>query len=232
MWGAISAALAGFEATIDGDDPVRCLIVSSSSHKAFSAGADLDEFERAADDDAFRECARAAISTALDDLKRSPIPSIAEVQGNCFGGGAALALGCDLRLADDSARFAVTPAKVGLVYPLTDTKRLVELVGPAHARALLFTGAPVDAIEARRIGLVNDVVASEALAGEVAQLAVTIAGNAPYSIAAIKELLDLIANGATADSDESRALFLGAYEHSNFSEGLAAFREKRKPDFK
>jgi enoyl-CoA hydratase/carnithine racemase len=122
---------------------------------AFCAGADIAELLANKDDPAWRAANQAAINRAQHDLARFPLPTIALVEGDAVGGGCGLALACDIRIAAASARFGITPAKLGLVYPLHDVKLLVDLVGPGQAKRLLFSGALLDAAEAHRIGLVE-----------------------------------------------------------------------------
>src|SRR3954471_9626991 len=162
MWSAIPDLLASVP------DTARVLLIQGGDH--FSAGADISEFEslRSGADGASRygdvvHAAERAI--ALFDR-----PTIAVVNGVCVGGGCEIALACDTRIAADDARFGITPAKLGIVYNLTSTKKLVEAVGPAWARQILFTADIVDAATALRIGLVNELHPAATLAGRAKEL--------------------------------------------------------------
>ena len=148
------------------------LLVLSGEGGAFCAGADLADFAAMhADAGArFRQDMRAA----LDTLAALPIPTVARIEGACYGAGVALAMACDLRVAAAGARFAITPAKIGISYPQEDVRRLVALVGPGQAARLLFTAAAIDGAEALRIGLVDLDALDEGaiLANDSASLAV------------------------------------------------------------
>ena len=152
MWEAVPELLQEIAAT----EGVRALVLRSATPGGvFCAGADIAEMaENAADAD---WCAgqQAAINAAQLALARFALPTIAFVEGDAIGGGCALAMACDIRVATPQARFGITPSRLGLAYPLHDVKLLVDLVGPGQAKRLLFTGALIDAAEALRIGLVE-----------------------------------------------------------------------------
>ena len=135
-------------------------------------------------------------------------------------------MACDLRVATAAARFGITPAKLGLVYSLHDTKLLVDLVGPAQAKRILFTAALIDAAEAHRIGLV-DFLDTDALA-----LADMIAGNSAHTVREAKAMVRRIVHGQAADDDATHALFAQAFTLPDFAEGTAAFLAKRRPVFR
>ena len=120
---------------------VRVLILQSAAHGTFSAGADIAEFSAGARDPAWRARNQAAIRRAQHELARAEKPTIALVEGVCVGGGCGLAIACDLRIASASARLGITPARLGLVYSLHDTKLLVDIVGPSQAKRILSPGA-------------------------------------------------------------------------------------------
>jgi len=207
------------------DPAVRVLLLRSAEPGAFSAGADIAEFGDGARDPAWRAMNQAAIVRAQTTLSRAPKPTIAYVEGDCVGGGCGLAIACDLRVATANARFGITPAKLGLVYSLHDTKLLVDLVGPAQAKRILFTAQLLDAAEAHRVGLV-DLVGEEPLA-----LAQTIAANSPHSTTQTKAMVHRILDGQAADDPETAALFAEAFTLPDFAEGVAAFLAKRRPEF-
>jgi enoyl-CoA hydratase/carnithine racemase len=163
---------------------------------------------------------------------RLAIPTIAVIRGACTGGGCGLALACDLRLAADDSFFAIPPARLGLVYALDDTRRLVDLVGPARAKEILFTGRRIAAREALDLGLVNEVVPAADLEARALELAAVIAGNAGNSIAAAKHVVNLIMDGTRAETPATRAMFDEAFNSAEFAEGARAFLEKRAPRFR
>jgi len=132
----------------------RLLIVSGAGG-AFCAGADLLDFPAFQQDEEARRRFREDMRAALDALSGLAIPTVAWIDGPCFGAGVALAMACDVRIATRGARFAITPARIGISYPQEDVHRLVQLIGQGQAARLLFTAAPIDGAEAARIGLVE-----------------------------------------------------------------------------
>ena len=221
MWTALPRILAG--AAEDGE--LRLLILRSASSGAFCAGADIAELLANKDDPQWRSANQSAINRAQFELTRFPLPTIALVEGDCIGGGCGLALACDLRIAAPGARFGITPAKLGLVYPLHDVKLLTDLVGPGQARWLLYTGSLIDAAEALRIGLV------EALGSDASEFAEPILAASPHSTRHIKRFVRRVLDGQVADDAETLATFAQAFTGADFLEGTTAFVEKRKPDF-
>jgi len=211
------------------DPAVRVMILQSAAAGTFSAGADIAEFAAGARYSEWRRRNQAAIRRAQHELARAEKPTIALVEGACIGGGCGLAIACDLRVAAPAARFAITPARLGLVYSLHDTKLLVDLVGPSQAKRILFTGDQIDAAEALRIGLV-DMVAEDAPAAASA-LARSIAAASPHSVSASKKIIRRILNGQAEDDEETLRQFDAAFSGADFEEGVSAFLDKRKPEF-
>jgi len=224
MWEAVPPR--GAEA-IDGG--ARVLLLASSTPGVFCAGADIAEFGAMSGDPVWRRANRLAIRATQRALAGCPIPTIAVVDGDCVGGGCGMAMACDLRVAAPTARFGITPAKLGLVYPLHDVALLVALVGPAQAKRILFTGALLDAPEAQRIGLADQLADAPEAAART--LALDIAANAPSSHRGNKALVARAVAGDTDDDDASAALFEAAFDGPDFAEGLAAFRDRRPPRF-
>jgi enoyl-CoA hydratase/carnithine racemase len=228
MWSALPELLAGVR-----DHPdVRALVVRGAGG-VFSAGADISEFRtlRAGPDGARRYSdAVHAGERALAEFGR---PTIAAITGFCIGGGCELALACDLRVAADDARFGITPAKLGIVYHATSTNQLVDAVGPAWAKQILFTGDILDAATALRIGLVNELTPADGLDARVAELTATIASRSPVSVAAAKTIIGKITAGVgeRGEDDEVRALYDTAVLGPDYAEGVSAFLEKRTPKF-
>jgi len=221
MWEAFPALIAEAMA----DDAVRVVILRAAEPGAFSAGADIAEFAEGARDPDWRAKNQAAIARTQIDLARASKPVIAQIEGDCVGGGCGLALACDIRVATGAARFGITPAKLGLVYSLHDTKLLVDLVGPAQAKRILFTAGLIDAAEAHRIGLVD------ILDGDAQALAETIASVSPHSVRQSKAMIRRILDGQADDDAETSALFAAAFTSPDFEEGVSAFLEKRKAEF-
>ncbi len=222
MWEALPRLLAGAA-----EDPaLRLLVLRAAEPGAFCAGADIGELLANKDDPQWRAANQSAINRAQFELTRFPLPTIAFIGGDCIGGGCGLALACDLRIATSAARFGITPAKLGLVYPLHDVKLLTDLVGPGQAKRLLFTGSLIAAEEALRIGLV------EALAEDIAMFAKPILAASGGSTRAIKGFIRRVLDGQAHDDAETLAVFAQAFTGPDFREGTAAFIEKRKPDFR
>jgi enoyl-CoA hydratase/carnithine racemase len=197
----------------------------------FAAGADIAEFDAVFADVASTGRYLDDMIAATRALASLPIPVIALIEGLCIGAGVAVALACDLRFAAADARFAVTPAKLGLAYSLTDTRRLVGGVGLSAARDLLFSGRTIDADAALGMGLVDAVFAPETLEAEVRARARAMTEVSAATIAATKTILAMIESGKGEESEASRALFTAAPRSADFAEGLAAFRAGRPARF-
>lgn len=197
----------------------RAVILKSDVPGIFSAGADVREFEALAADPALRPAFRAAMRDAIEAVAALPMPVIAAVDGGCFGAAVALILAADIRIAGMRAEFATTPARLGIGYPQEDVARLIAQVGQGMASLMLFTGDRLVPDEAKRIGLVE---LRAKKAGETAAgLAAAIAGNAPQAVRLLKRTLR---GGEGLDQ-----AFDDAFGGTEFAEGLAAFRERRKP---
>lgn len=207
------------------------VIVVTGEDDIFSAGADVEEINRSQDDLEFGEVAADAIRDAQRGLARNCKPTIAKMRGAAFGGGCGIALNCDLRFADPTARLAISPARLGLVYPLGDTKRLVELVGPGKAKDLLFTGRVLTAAEAEAFGLIDRMVAPAELDEAVYTFALQIAELSQFAIRASKRLIHMALDGIDEDDREARRLFVDSFSGADCREGAAAFVQKRKPHF-
>lgn len=226
MWEQFPALLAEAMA----DDAIKVILLRSAEPGIFCAGADIAEFGQGALDPDWRAKNQAAISRAQIELARAEKPVIAVIDGDCVGGGCGLSIACDLRVASQRARFGITPAKLGLVYSLHDTKLLVDLVGPAQAKRILFTAQLLPAEEAQRIGLI-ELLEDDPLAAAT-ELAVTVASASSHSVRNTKKIVRRILDGQADDDAETKALFAAAFTGDDFKEGVAAFLEKRKAVFK
>lgn len=228
MWEAAEAILTDFR-----DDPhVRVVVVTGAGDKAFVSGADISKFE--SERNSMEEVERYNAQTArvYDLLYALPKPTIAQIKGACVGGGTALALCCDLRICGADSRFAIPAAKLGLGYGFTSMKRLVDVVGPAFAKEILFTARLFDAEEARAMGLVNRVVPKEQVEATVAEYARTIAENAPLTVTAAKQVINETCKDESArDMAKIAALVAACFASEDYKEGRRAFLEKRKPNF-
>ena len=204
----------------------RALIVRGGK-SALAAGGGIAEFDEVFADRTAPLAYLDLMSAATAAIEAAPLPVIAAISGLCVGAGVAVALACDLRIASADARLAITPAKLGLMYSLADTRRVVDAVGASMAKDLLFTGRMVDAEEARAIGLVDHIGGNEA----VAERARAVVATSAWTHARTKAIVRRILDGAIADNDETRGWFADAPEGVDYAEGLAAFRARRKPDF-
>ena len=229
MGQAMWEAFPGLVATAMADSSVRVLLVGSAHPGPFCAGADIGEFATGSGDPAWRARNQAAIRATQITLARASKPTVAMIDGDAVGGGCGIALACDVRIASPRARLGITPAKLGLVYPLHDTRLLVDLVGPAQAKRLLFSAMLIDADEALRIGLVQEI--ADDLDAAVDRFAASIIALSPASQIASKALIQRIVEGAHDDDAASSAGFDAAFTGPDFREGVSAFLAKRKPVF-
>ena len=215
-WRDLAAALAALARS-----DARAVVVTSREPGIFSAGADIAEFTDLQRSPTHATAFREALSDAIESAATLPMPVIAAVDGGCFGAAVALILACDIVVAGDAARFAVPPARLGILYPPTDVTRLTAAIGRGHAARLLFTGDAITADEAQAIGLTHHRTA-EALTFAL-DLATRIAANAPQAVRGLKRILDAEPGG--------KARFDAAFAGPELREGLAAFQSRRPPEF-
>lgn len=213
MWRALPPLLD----TLATDPGVRALVLTGEGG-TFCAGADISTLRRSPEE------AQGLAVRAEEALAAFPKPTLAAIRGHCVGGGSQLAAACDLRFAEEGSLFGVTPAKLGIVYPASSTRRLVSLVGPAAAKHLLFSGELIDTERALRTGLVDEVLPEGELAKRVGEFTRILASRSQLTQAAAKEF----ANGRR-DRD---AYWTGQARGSgDTAEGVAAFLERRQPRF-
>lgn len=212
---------------VEADPSVRVLVLLGAGDKAFVAGTDINQFRAfKTPQDALDYETR--IDTVIGRLESLARPTIAMVHGYAVGGGAALALACDLRICTPSARIGVPIARtLGNCLSMNNYARLVDLVGPARAKELLFTAKLIDAREALQMGLANEVVEPEVLRERVRQLAEQIASHAPLTVQVSKEAIRRVLLHRRPEKSDD--LILRAYLSDDFREGIDAFLAKRKP---
>jgi len=225
MYAAVGAATQDLLAAPD----VRVVVLRGAGDEAFGAGSDISEFPE-------RRFGTAAANydntehAAWEAIASLPMPVVAAIHGPCMGGGIAMALHADIRIAADDARFAVPPARLGIAYPKEAVARLVSLVGPGRAKLLLATARVIDAETALSYGLVDEVVPKSELDDHIADLVTGIARLAPLSIRAAKLTVDALTT-ATLDDDAVTTAAAACYDSADFREGVGAFMEKRRPTF-
>lgn len=229
MWDGLAAILDGW----DSDPAVRAAVMTGAGDKAFVSGADISEFgERRGTAAAQREY-DAMTRRGWEAMARFSKPLIARIQGFCLGGGLGIAMQADLRVAGEGSSFGIPAARLGIVYGLGMTRRLVSLVGPSQAKLLLMTGERITAAEALRIGLVDRVVPAAELAGAVDALARGIAGNAPLSVRGNKLVVEQVLRDEGArDVAAIDAAVAACFDSADYREGRTAFMEKRQPAFR
>jgi len=217
MWQALPALLA--QAVSDED--TRAIVLTSATPGLFCAGADIAEMLAAREDLALRAATQAAINAAQSALAQCPKPLLAMVDGDAIGGGCGLVLACHLRVATARSRFGITPARLGLAYPLHDTALLVDLIGPGQARRLMLTGGLIGADEALRIGLIEEIA-------ENAQgLLSAITANSAFTHRATLHTISRILAGQKQEDEASLALFASAFDGADFAQRAGAFLKRK-----
>ncbi|MGG5812435.1 enoyl-CoA hydratase [Falsiroseomonas sp. CW058] len=229
MWQAAERILTDFAA----DPAVRVVVVNGAGGKAFVSGADISKFESERASEEAVAAYQAQTAKVYDLLAGCPKPTIAMIQGHCIGGGTALAVCCDMRICGETASFGVPAAKLGLGYPLSGIRRLVDLVGPSFAKEIFFTAKRWPAEDARIMGLVNRVVPNDALEAFVLDYAKTIAGNAPLTVGSVKVIVaEALKDRGASDEALCDQMVKACFASEDYIEGRRAFMEKRPPQFK
>lgn len=221
--------LAGIFSSLADDDSVRAIVLMSSGAD-FCVGADVSEFDKIRenrDQSAQYEVSVDACSAAIANVAK---PVIAAISGYCLGGGCHLALACDFRLADHSAKLGIPSAKLSIVYGVNSVQRLLAIVGLANAKRMLYTGERYDAARALSMGLVDE-ISDDAVSAALA-FAGMLASNAPLSIAGAKFMLNGLSMGeGSLDGAAAQGMIDLAADSEDFREGRRAFAEKRAPRF-
>ena len=213
------------------DDGIKVVILRSSAERAFAAGADISEFPIV---HATAESAGAyhdKIRTAYDAIHNIDKPTIAMIRGVCFGGGCAIALNCDLRYADTTSRFCIPPARLGIAYSLSETKRLADLIGPSRAKEMLMGAKVIEAQEALSIGLATRLFEPDELEAGTQEFAQNLCNLSQFTIRAVKTMVSEILEGAVDETDTSKRLRSEGFQGADYIEGRDAFLEKRKATF-
>jgi enoyl-CoA hydratase len=215
------------------DESVRVLTLEGDGDKAFVVGADISEFGETRSDAQSAAFYGAAVERAERAIEDMPVPTLALVRGYCIGGGLGIAMRCDLRLARDDARFAITPAKLGLGYGFDGVASLYQRLGHATTADMLFSGRKIGADEALAKGVCDFIFPAARFEAESAAYAAGIAGNAPLTIRAAKSALRTLAlPQAAQDRRAVDTLVAACFNSADYAEGQRAFAEKRAPKFK
>lgn len=227
----VIAELTAAFAKLGADDAVRAVVLRGVG-KSFSAGADLDWMRRMA---AYDEAANLADARALAALMRTidtlPKPTVALVHGAAYGGGVGLVACCDIAVATEAAAFSLSEVRLGLI-PAVISPYVVRAIGARAARRYFLTAERFDAVEARRIGLVHELAASDGLEEAARQILAALRGNGPAAVRAAKDLVGAVAGKAPAEVEEDCARRIAAIRAGDEGgEGVAAFLEKRKPSW-
>lgn len=231
MWAEVGKA---FQA-ISADDSVRCVILRGAGEKAMGAGADIAEFAEQRNDSAQAAVYGGLMHGSMGAIRDCPHPVVAQIHGICVGGALELALMCDMRICGEGSRFGVPINKLGLVMAYPEVQALVGLVGQSVALEILYEGRVFGAAEAKEKGLVNRIVADEDVAKEVRETAERISAGAPLVNRWHKHFANRVTRGLATGwplTEAEEAEGFACFDTEDFQEGVSAFLEKRKPDFK
>jgi len=228
MWEALGVIVSDFQQ----DDNIRVIVLKGAGDKAFVSGADISEFEEKRNSPASEEEYAKKYALGSGMLYQLDKPLIAMIQGFCIGGGLAIALSADIRFATDDSKFGIPAAKLGLGYGYSGIKILSDLVGPSHAKDILFTARFMGAEEALRIGLINRIVSRDELESTVRDYARMIANNAPLTVKTAKAAVrEAIKDPEDRDLARIAKMVDECFDSKDYAEGRSAFMEKRKPVF-
>ncbi len=228
MWSGLGDILEQFEA----DDSISVVVLSGAGDKAFVSGADISQFARNRNSaDTHKEYDRIT-GIGREKFHNFSKPVIAKIHGFCMGGGLAIAMATDLRIGTPDSQFGIPAARLSVAYAPDSVKRLIDLVGPAHARMILYTARRIDGKEAERIGLINQCVEVEDLDSTVMGIARDITENAPLSVRASKlTITEMLKDESQRDMVAIKAIGETCSNSADFKEGRTAFMEKRRPVF-
>ncbi len=227
MWQGLASSMAALAANA----AVRVIVLEGAGDKAFISGADISQFDRLRQGDA-QALYDEAVEAGYASVVNSPKPTIAKIQGICFGGGLGLALYCDIRIGADDSRIRMPAARLGVGYRFDGIQRFVEIVGRANAADLFFSARIVQAEEAYQMGFFKEVVAKAMLGAVVQAYASKIAENAPLPIAAAKRaLIEMRKADHTADRATVQTMVDACFASADYHEGRSAFMAKRTPNF-
>ena len=227
---ALAEVLPGLDRGIE----IRCVVITGAG-EVFSAGYDIADIP----EESFATDAEALVAhpfhAAMEAVSAHPYPVLAAINGHCLGGGLELAIRCDLRLSAMSAKLGMPPAKLGLIYGHTGLQRFIDVVGLARTKELFLTGRNLSAPRAMAIGLVHDTVLDDKLDDAALELASEVAANAPLSMRGNKHAIETLNSYARLTPEQERELIelrRSCFSSEDFREGIRAFAEKRRPEWR
>ena len=229
MWDAVEEAFTAFS----GDENIRVVVLSGAGGKSFVSGADISKFDSERGSREAVDSYNARIKVVYDLIENFAKPTIAMINGYCIGGGLNLASCTDSRIVSKKSQFAMPAARLALGYPFEAVNRLINAVGLAEAKLLMFTAKRIDAETALRLGFAQEVVAEDKLEQRVIEVAETIADNAPLTVAAMKYISIQVmkADPNSRDLKTCDDMVAACFASDDYVEGRNAFMEKRKPNF-
>jgi enoyl-CoA hydratase/carnithine racemase len=227
---ALAEALPGLSRGIE----IRCVLITGAD-SIFSAGYDIGSIPQ----QTFERDAEALVAhpfhAAMKAVAAHPWPTVAGINGHCLGGGLELAISCDLRICAEGAKLGMPPAKLGLIYGHTGLRKFLHVIGLARTKELFLTGRNFDARRAEQIGLVHEVVAGDEIEQASVELAAEIAANAPLSLKGNKQAIEILNSSPVLTEQQEAALVAlreSCFASEDFREGIKAFGEKRKPQWR
>lgn len=233
MWNELASICAELAAADLGDDdteePARVVIFTGAGTGAFVAGADISQFTSVRPAGRGQDSYNETVNGCYRAVASLPQPTIASIHGACVGGGVGIAVSADIRIAASDAKFGLPPARLGIGYPPDGVAALVHLIGPAWTKQLIYTADLIDADTALRIGLVNEVVPPADLESRVGELATTMIRRAPLSQRSAKVSVEAAYRSELLP--EAQRWVERCADSADYSEGVAAFLEKRSPKF-
>ena len=218
------------------EDEIRCVVFRGAGDKAFSSGYDITAIPTGVSPEVMEILKKKnPLQMALAAVRDFPYPVLAMVNGMAFGAGCEVAVTCDIRIAAESARLGMPPAKLGLIYLPAGLMRFVNVIGMANAKEIFFTGRYFSVARAKEMGLVNYVVPDSQLVSFTEEMAQEISGNAPLSLKGMKTIFNTLVKYQKIDPEDMKAVELlvaQSFNSEDLKEGQKAFLEKRKPVFK
>ena len=228
MW----LAIPGLIDVLDSDPDIRVIVLTGAGGRAFVAGADISQFGENREDAKAAEAYEQSNSSAFAAIRDCSKPTIAMIDGYCIGGGMAIALSCDMRIAAFGSTFGIPAARLGLAYPIAGMQQVLKAVHPSFAKEIFFTARQFDTDEALTMNLINRVVEKDDLEEKTREICAQIADNAPLTLRVAKHTIDAMsAEPESFDRDAIEVMTKACFDSADYTEGRTAFMEKRKPVF-